>query len=186
MERAMMRRKRQRNHRRSVSVIAALFLALQLTVMSLAEAYAAQDSSMETEIYGCDGQDEEQNKGLDEEEIEYDDIEDRDGDSFENRNVSVSSIPNTPDNQGEDTEAEAENKGDDGEAVEKTGVFDLTVETNECLTVLCFPERKRLHRHPAHGRGGSIPGILPTTVRGSGCGGSTDRLLCIYLGDTGG
>ena len=40
------------------------------------------------------------------EEIEYDDIEDRDGDSFENRNVSVSSIPNTPDNQGENTEAE--------------------------------------------------------------------------------
>ena len=52
-------------------MFAALFLALQLTVMSLAEAFAAQDSSMETEIYGCDGQDEEQNKGLDEEEIEY-------------------------------------------------------------------------------------------------------------------
>ena len=134
------RRERRRYHRRIVSVFAALFLAHQLTVMSLVEAFAVQDSSMETEIYGCDGQDEEQNKGLDEEEIEYDDIEDRDGDSFENRNVSVSSIPNTPDNQGEDTEAEAENKGDDGEAVEKTGVFDLTVETNECLTVLCFDD----------------------------------------------
>ena len=32
MERAMMRRKRQRNHRRIVSVIAALFLVFQLTV----------------------------------------------------------------------------------------------------------------------------------------------------------
>ena len=44
MERAMMRRKRQRNHRRNISVIAALFLVFQLTVMPCPGAYAAQDS----------------------------------------------------------------------------------------------------------------------------------------------
>lgn len=46
MERAMMRRKRQRNHRRIVSVIAALFLVFQLTVMHCPGAYAAQDSDI--------------------------------------------------------------------------------------------------------------------------------------------
>lgn len=46
MERAMMRRKRQRNHRRIVSVIAALFLVFQLTVMPCPGAVAAQDSDI--------------------------------------------------------------------------------------------------------------------------------------------
>ena len=53
MERAIRRRKRQRNHRRTVSVIAALFLVFQLTVMPWPEAYAAQDldiSSTDSEI----------------------------------------------------------------------------------------------------------------------------------------
>ena len=44
MERAMMRRKRQRNHRMTISVIAALFLVFQLTVMPCPGAAAAQDS----------------------------------------------------------------------------------------------------------------------------------------------
>ena len=46
MERAMMRRKRQRNHRRIVSVIAALFLVFQLPVMPCPGAVAAQDSDI--------------------------------------------------------------------------------------------------------------------------------------------
>ena len=53
MKRASRRRKRQRNHRRTVSVIAALFLVFQLTVMPWPEAYAAQDldiSSTDSEI----------------------------------------------------------------------------------------------------------------------------------------
>ena len=53
MKRASRRRKRQRNHRRIVSVIAALFLVFQLTVMPWPEAYAAQDldiSSTDSEI----------------------------------------------------------------------------------------------------------------------------------------
>ena len=53
MERAIRRRKRQCNHRRTVSVIAALFLVFQLTVMPWPEAYAAQDldiSSTDSEI----------------------------------------------------------------------------------------------------------------------------------------
>ena len=44
MERASRRRKRQRNHRRTASVIAALFLVFQLTVMPCPGAVAAQDS----------------------------------------------------------------------------------------------------------------------------------------------
>ena len=53
MERESRRQKRQRNHRRTVSVIAALFLVFQLTVMPWPEAYAAQDldiSSTDSEI----------------------------------------------------------------------------------------------------------------------------------------
>ena len=46
MIRASRRRKPQRNHRRTASVLAAIFLVVQLTVMPCPVVYAAQDSDV--------------------------------------------------------------------------------------------------------------------------------------------
>ena len=154
-ERAIQRRKRQRNHIKTISVLAALFLVLQLIVMPLSEAYAARDPddpSIDSEISDLPEEEdleEEQKTDLlekSDEQIpekvnenapaeedqgeESEDIAEQEEDA-ENADEPGSDDPDAPKDESGDEE-------DDSEADDESGVFELTEETDDYTAALCF------------------------------------------------
>lgn len=152
MERAIRRRKRQRNHRRIVSVIAALFLVFQLTVIPCPGAGAAQDSdisSTDSEINDLPEEEAEEENPEEEKETaaDEDELEEEENKEEESEDIAEQEVisengdepgSEDPDDPEEEDGEEAGDEEDDNEAADESGVFELTEETDGYTAVLCF------------------------------------------------
>lgn len=139
MERAIRRRKRQHNHRRTVFVFAVLFFVFQMTVMPQSEAYSIEKVDVTYIDLGINGllvedkMEEEIASSNEEEQEEF--TEEQNAEKTKDRDESASDDPDTPEM---DDRENLRDEKDNSVEVDESDVYELMEKTDEYTAVLCF------------------------------------------------